>query len=119
MSSNSVTTSGFSQLKSGCSGANRWRYHSPSGSRVQAGPPKADSQSVGASSPCSPRPGRNTYRSRSGLPGPAARAAWNQRCWSEEWFGTMSMMTRRPSPCASAIMASASARLPKSGSMSR
>ena len=119
MSSNSSTTSGFSQLKSGCSGAKRWRYHSPSGTRVHAGPPKVESQSVGASLPSSPRPGRKTYRARSGLPGPAASAAWNQTCWSEEWLGTMSTITRMPWSWASAISRSASSSVPKSGSMSR
>ena len=74
MSSNSARTAGLAQLKSGCSGANRCRYHSPgvpSGSviRVQAGPPKIDCQSFGGSSPPAPRPGRNQNRSRSAEPG--------------------------------------------------
>ncbi|CAM5264712.1 hypothetical protein SVIOM74S_02236 [Streptomyces violarus] len=55
--SNSVRTSGCCQLRSGCSGANRWRYQSPSGSRVQAGPPKQDTQSFGGSAPSGPRAG--------------------------------------------------------------
>ena len=123
-SSNSARTSGLAQLKSGCSGANRCRYHSPgvpSGSvtRVQAGPPKIDCQSFGGRSPPGPRPGRNQNRSRSAEPGPAASAAWNQGCWSEPWFGTMSMMILMPSACASPISASASASVPKTGSMSR
>ena len=47
--------------------------------------------------PSGPRPGRNQNRSRSGEPGPAASAAWNQACRSETWFGTMSMIVRMPS----------------------
>ena len=69
-SSNSARTAGFAQLKSGCSGANRCRYHSPEGeTRVQAGPPKIDCQSFGGRSPDGPRPGRNQNRSRSAEPG--------------------------------------------------
>ena len=124
MSSNSARTLGWSQLKSGCSGANRCRYQSPgvpSGLvvRVQVGPPNSPTQSVGGSSPFGPRPGRNQNRSRSGAPGPPASAAWNHGCASEQWFGTTSTMVRMPSACASAISASASARVPKTGSMSR
>ena len=78
-------TSGWSQFRSGWSGANRCRYHSPgvpSGLvvRVQVVPEKFDGQAVGISSPPAPRPGRNQNRSRSGEPGPAASAAWNQAC---------------------------------------
>ena len=51
----------------------------------------------GICSPCSPLPGRNQNSSRSGEPGPAASAAWNHACWSETWFGTMSMIVRMPS----------------------
>ena len=70
MSSNSWRTSGLAQLKSGCSGANRCRYHSPgvpSGALVlvQAGPPKMDCQSFGGRSPPGPRPGRNQNLARS------------------------------------------------------
>ena len=72
---NSSWTAGWSQLKSGCSGAKRWRYHSPSGTRVQAGPPKRDSQSLGGSSPFWPRPLRKWKRSRRAEPGPSASAA--------------------------------------------
>ena len=76
---NSSRTSGFSQFQSGCLVSNRCRYHwpgVPSGLvvRVQAGPRKQDSQLFGGSSPCSPRPSRKMYRSRSGEPGAAARA---------------------------------------------
>src|SRR5882757_6106132 len=60
ISSNSVRTSGFSQFRSGCSGANKCKYQSPSGRRFQAEPPNADGQSVGGSSPFGPRPGRKT-----------------------------------------------------------
>src|ERR1700688_5281278 len=48
MRSNSERTSGFHQLRSGCSGAKRWRYHLPlAESSVQAGPPNADVQLFG------------------------------------------------------------------------
>ena len=124
ISSCSRRTSGWFQLRSGCSGLKRWRYHSPgvpsaSVVRVQVSPEKLETQFVGISSPCSPRPGRNQNRSRSGEPGPAASAAWNQGCWSETWFGTTSMIVRIPSARASAISASASARSPKAGWMRR
>ena len=55
-----------------------------------------------------PRPGGRRRR---------ANAAWNQACWSEVWLGTMSSSTRRPSACASAISAAASAEVPKAGSI--
>ena len=88
--------------------------------RVQAGPPKSDSQPFGGSLAVRRRvPGRNQNRSRSGEPGPAASAAWNHACWSETWFGTMSMIVRMPSASASAISASASASVPNAGSMAR
>ena len=93
----------------------------PSGStvRVQAGPPKTLCQSFGGWSPVGPRPSRKMYRARSGLPGAAASAAWNQRCADEVWFGTRSTITRRLRDRASAISLSASARVPNSGSTSR
>ena len=64
-------------------------------------------------------PSRNMYRSRSGLPGPAARAAWNQACSLEVWLGTRSTMNFRPRLWASAISLSASPRSPKRGSTPR
>ena len=84
MSSCSARTSGWFQLRSGCSGVKRCRYHSPgvpSGLtvRVHVSPWKFEIQLVGISSPFGPLPGWNQKRSRSGLPGPAARACWNQR----------------------------------------
>ncbi len=123
-SSNSRRTSGLPQLKSGCSGANRCRYHSPgvpSGSvtRVQAGPPKIDCQLFGGWSPPGPLPGRNQNLSRAADPGPAASASANHGCRKEPWLGTTSMMIFMPSACASVISASASARVPKTGSMLR
>src|ERR1700704_2800412 len=73
MSSNSCRTSGLAQLKSGCSGANRCRYHSPgvpSGAvvLVHAGPPKIDGQSVGGRAPPPRRPAGG---GRAGRGGPA------------------------------------------------
>ena len=66
-----------------------------------------------------PRPGRNQNRARSGEPGPAASAAWNQAWRLETWLGTTSMIVRIPWSSASAMSASASARVPKAGSMAR
>jgi len=62
-SSNSARTCGFSQLRSGCLAANRWRYHWPpvpsaALTRVHATPPKTQSQLLGGRSPCGPRPSR-------------------------------------------------------------
>ncbi len=118
-SSCSRRTSGWAQFRSGCSGVNRWRYHSPSGTRVQVRPENCEGQLLGGSSPFSPRPGRKWKRLRSALPGPAASAARNHACWSETWLGTMSTMVRMPSSRASAISFSASPRVPKAGSMVR
>ena len=81
---------------------------SSSAVRVQAEPPKIDCQPFGGSSPCSPVPGRNQKRARSGEPGGEASAARNHGCWSETWFGTMSTIVRMPSARASAISCSAS-----------
>ena len=86
--------------------------------RVQVVPPNSPRQSVGISSPSGPRPGRNQNSSRSGAAG-SASAAWNHGCSLEKWLGTMSTMIRMPSACASVISASASASVPKTGSMSR
>ena len=60
--SNSSRTTWLSQFRSGCSEANRCRYHSPGVPsalvvRVQAGPPKTLRQSFGGSSPSTPLPG--------------------------------------------------------------
>ena len=123
-SSCSAQTSGCVQLRSGCSGVNRCRYHSPgvpSGSvvRVHVEPPKLDTQCVGMPDPSGPVPGWNQNRDRSGDPGPAASAARNHGCRSETWFGTTSTTVRMPSASASAISASASASVPNAGSMAR
>ena len=117
----SSRTAGFSQLKSGCSGANRCRYHwpgVPSGSvtRVQAGPPKCETASCSAARRRRAR-GRAGTRTRSARPSAAraASASWNHGCWSEQWFGTMSRMILMPSSCASAISASTSAERAEGG----
>ena len=78
-----------------------------------------EGQLLGGSSPFAPRPGRNQNRDRAADPGPSASASVNHGCWSEPWLGTTSMMIRMPSACASAISASASARVPKTGSIER
>jgi len=57
-------------------------------------------------------------RARSGPPDGPASASTNHRCWSEKWFGTMSIVTRILRACASATSASKSASVPKSGSTS-
>ena len=106
--SNSSSTSWFVQLRSGCSGAKRCNYRSPgaplaSVTRCQAGPPKTLCQSLGGSLWSGPRPSRKTYRARSGLWGGDARAATNQGCWSDVWFGTRSTMTLSRRVWASAI----------------
>ena len=100
-SSCSAHTSGCVQLRSGCSGANRWRYHSPGAvrvARVHAEPAEdrlpAVRRLAAVRRPC---PGRNQKRSRSGEPGADASAARNHGCWSETWFGTMSTIVRMPS----------------------
>ena len=100
-SSKASATSGCPQSRSGCSGANRCRYHwpaRPSASviRLHAEPPKALIQLFGGSSPASPRPSRKKYRARSGDPGGAASAARNHGCWSEVWLATTSTITRMP-----------------------
>ena len=83
--------------------------------RVQAGPPKMDSQSLGGSSPSAPLPGRKMVARRAGRAGALGERRWNHSCWSEEWLGTRSTMIRRPRPCASRISASASAGCRTSG----
>jgi hypothetical protein len=87
--------------------------------RVHVLPWKLDTQCVGICEPSSPLPGWNQNRWRSGDPGSAFNAAWNQGCWSETWFGTTSTIVRIPSAAASAISASASSRVPKAGSIAR
>ncbi len=67
-----------------------------------------------------PRPcpgGSGSARARD--PGPSASAALEPGVLVGGVVGTRSTMTRRPSPCASRIRASASARVPKSGSTAR
>ena len=78
-----------------------------------------DGQRVGISSPPGPRPGWNQNRARSGEPGAAASAAWNQGCWSDTWFGTMSTIVRMPRASAAVISSSASASVPNAGSIAR
>src|SRR5699024_2396134 len=84
-----------------------------------AGPPKVERQFVGGDSPPGPLPSRKTYSSRSGAPGPAFNAAWNQGCSSEVWLGTMSIMTLSRRLWAARTIASKSDRVPRDGSTSR
>ena len=97
-SSCSAQTSGCVQLRSGCSGAKRWRYHSPS---VDPRPRRPAEDRLPAVRRLgrrpSPRPGRNQKRARSGEPGAAASASWNHGCSLETWFGTTSTIVRMPS----------------------
>jgi hypothetical protein len=80
----------LAQLKSGCSGANRCRYHSRravrGGRPGPRGPAEDRRQSFGGSRRRA-RPGRNQNRSRSAIPAGRERGR-NQRCRSEQWFGT-------------------------------
>ena len=115
----SARTSGCAQFRSGCSTAKWWRYHCPSATRSQAGPPNIETQSVGGCSPSGPVPSRKTYRSRAAEPRPAASASWNQAWSSEVWLGTMSTTTRMPCACSRSTRASKSARVPRRGSTSR
>ena len=85
------TTSGFDQLRSGCCGRNRWRYHCPvASSSVQAGPPKAARQLFGGAPS---RSSRQWYQSRFG-DDRDERDSRNQGWWSDVWFGTQSTSTR-------------------------
>jgi hypothetical protein len=59
------------------------------------------------------------YRSRSGEPGAARKAETNHGCADDEWFGTMSTMTRKFNACAEDRNASKSASVPNIGSTSR
>ena len=75
-------------------------------------PPKIARQLFGGSSPLGPLPSLNQKRARSGEPGAAFNAAWNQ-AWSElQWLGTMSSMMRMPRSFASANVRSKSASVP-------
>ena len=56
----------------------------------------------------------HTYQSALGLVR-SWRDSWNQGCWSEVWFITMSAMTRMPRRCASSRNAATSSTLPDSG----
>ena len=61
------------------------------------------------------RPGRHTYHDRRALRASLLDSS-NHGWRSEVWLGTKSNSTRRPSSCARAISASASASVPKLGS---
>ena len=94
---------GSSQFRSGCSGANRCRYHSPSGTRCHAGPPNTDGQLFGGSSPCSPAPAtedepRAFRRARARPRAPPGTTGAGRRSGS----GTTSTVTRIPRSCAAA-----------------
>ncbi len=88
--SNSSAISGLRQFQSGCSGVNMCRYHWPSATRVQAGPPNMACQLLGGSLPSGPRPAAKWKRARAGLPGELSRASRNHGCSLEQWLGTMS-----------------------------
>jgi hypothetical protein len=59
------------------------------------------------------------YRSRAADPRGDASASRNHACRFDEWFGTMSTMSRMPAACSAAIITSKSARVPSFGSTSR
>src|SRR3954453_9158200 len=90
--SKSAATAGSRQFRSGCSGANRRRYHRPSGVRDHAGPPNKDRQLFGGSY----EGGAKWERAASGESG-SASAAVNHGCGSEVWLGTTSRTTRTTS----------------------
>ena len=62
------------------------------------------------------RPSTKWNMSRSGEPGPAAKAAWNSGWAEEQWLGTTSSRIRRPSEWASSKRESNSSMVPNSGS---
>ena len=114
-----ASTSGLSQLRSGCSARNECRYHWPvASSKVHAGPAalNTDSQSLGG--PPSGAPSRHTYQSRFGS-SRLERDASNHGCRSDEWFGTQSRMIRIPRAWHALVRASKSSSVPNCGSMSQ
>ena len=117
MRSNSSRTSGFHQLRSGCSLRKLCKKYCPVvSSRVHAGPPKLDAQLLGG--PPSSDGSAHTYQSRFGLLR-EARASINQGCSMLVWFGTKSRMTRKSRFAASLTSASRSSSVPSAGSTSQ
>ena len=125
VSSNSACTSGLVQSRSGCSGVNRCRYHWPgrpsaSVTRVQAGPPKPLVQSLGGSLAVGPaavtedEPGP-LGRSRARRRAPAGTTGAGRRGGSGRCPAAPAARARAPR----AIIASASASVPNTGSMAR
>ena len=98
--SNSAGTAGSVQFRSGCSGANRCRYHSPSGQPRPGRAAEGRRPVVRRQLAVRPRPGRITNRERSGASGPPASTAWNHACSLEKWLGTRSTVTLMPRACA-------------------
>ena len=116
----SSRTSRLSQLRSGCSAANRCRYHCPSGDRR---PGRAAEQRVPVRRAAATRPGP-CRRGRCSGPGPATRRRrpappGTRRAGSRCGSGTMSTMTLMPAACSAATISSKSARVPSRGSTSR
>ena len=120
MRANSAATSGFVQSRSGCSGANRCRYHWPgvpsaAATRCQAEPPKRDGQLFGGSSPPGPRPSRKRNRARSG----AARARPPARPETTDAGRRSDWGRCRPSPAGRARARRRPARRSRPGCRSR
>ena len=116
VSSIASASSGLPQLRSGCSTVNSWRYHwpvAPSCSQTEPARAKVETSSSGGPPPGAPS--RQMYQSRLGSSRDEREAA-NHGCWSEEWFGTQSMITRMPRAWASATRRSKSSSVPKTGS---
>ena len=114
-----ASTSGLSQLRSGCWGMNECSQYWPvASSSVHAAPQarKADSQSLGG--PPSGAGSRQTYQSRFGS-SRLRRDASNHGWRSEVWLGTQSITMRMPRVWHSATRRSKSARLPNRGSTSQ
>ncbi|WOI45620.1 histidine kinase dimerization/phospho-acceptor domain-containing protein [Acidovorax sp. BLS4] len=77
------------------------RYHWPSPTLVQAGPPNMECQLLGGSAPSGPRPSAKWKRARAALSGSAARASRNHGCSLEQWskdefLATLSHELRTP-----------------------
>ena len=113
-----ASTSGLSQLRSGCSAMNECRYHWPvRSSYVHAGPTAENAETQSFGGPPS-IPSRHTYQSRFGS-SREDRAASNQAWRSEVWFGTQSSTTRIPRAWHASTSASRSSSDPNCGSTSQ
>ena len=113
-------TSGFHQLRSGCSGSEGVQVPLAGGLVEGPGPSAREgtalTQLLGGEP--SGRESAQTYQSRLGL-SLEERDSRNQGWRSEVWLGTRSITTRMPRAWASATSRSKSSRVPKIGSTSQ